>query len=776
MSQAEMLLKSLYVEPASDVDDGVLVIDNYTRMIKIPDSIKNLGVTSDDEVHKVQFRMPAIYCGIDLSKFKVRINYLNAKNEGDVYEVTDVKKVGDNLTFSWLVGRHATLYKGLVKFIVCMKDTDTSGNVLREFNTTVTTLPVLEGLETGEQAVADYTDLMEQWREMLFGIGDTEEANIKTASETEQEAIEQKGIEVLATIPEDYTTTYEMANNACRTRANAIVSTVEGETISVSDTSDDPLRGLRIFGKTTQVTTTGVNLAYVNINVADYPYLGVTCSATADGNVRLTGISTSNMWNRLASASLVAGKTYTLSSNKLIGLSIWDVTADAAFGVKSSGKTSVTFVAPNTGNYSLCIENVAGVTFPSILADIMLNEGDTALPWEPYSNGIASPSTSWPQNLTNIIEPNLIIAGKNLFPVTTMTAVGVTLSAYNGYFVLNGTAETSYNFGTRIGYLPSGKYTLCANNPVHNSVNYAICDIYSDETKQVLAAFDNKINSKISGIYNEASDWIARIRIEKGVTYNNYIVKPQLEVGFVASEYTPFVPAQVISVPYSLPGIPVSEGGNYTDANGQQWICDEIDLERGAYIRRIGETLFDDKQVYHINAYRLSDSGHYVFGCSHSGLAVSDAPVMSDQYRHVRWDRWGLDTATHDIICYTGVAFFFFLVNQEIQTIEAFTEYMGEHPATVQYILATPIETPLTAEEIEIFKALHSNYPNTTILNNVGATMEIKYNADTKIWIANVVKSYAGTGNSSGSNLIDDVTGKAYSLKVSNGKLMMEEV
>lgn len=33
--------------------------------------------------------------------------------------------------------------------------------------------------------------------------------------------------------------------------------------------------------------------------------------------------------------------------------------------------------------------------------------------------------------------------------------------------------------------------------------------------------------------------------------------------------------------PTGLPGIPAPSGGNYTDQNGQQWVCDEVDLERG---------------------------------------------------------------------------------------------------------------------------------------------------------------------------------------------------
>ena len=43
-----------------------------------------------------------------------------------------------------------------------------------------------------------------------------------------------------------------------------------------------------------------------------------------------------------------------------------------------------------------------------------------------------------------------------------------------------------------------------------------------------------------------------------------------------------------ISTPNGLPGIRVTSGGNYTDSNGQLWICDEVDFARGVYVQRIG--------------------------------------------------------------------------------------------------------------------------------------------------------------------------------------------
>ena len=163
MATAEELLGM-----SSEVDK-TLVIDSDLRTINIPSSVKNLGVESDDEVLTLNFRMPSSYCGIDLSTFKIRINYLNAQGEGDVYEVIDSAKLdSDYITFSWTVGRHAAMYKGNVRFNVCLKETNSDNIVTREFNTTIATLPILEGLETSEQIVTEYPDILEQWKEMLL--------------------------------------------------------------------------------------------------------------------------------------------------------------------------------------------------------------------------------------------------------------------------------------------------------------------------------------------------------------------------------------------------------------------------------------------------------------------------------------------------------------------------------------------------------------------------------------------------------------------------------
>ena len=55
--------------------------------------------------------------------------------------------------------------------------------------------------------------------------------------------------------------------------------------------------------------------------------------------------------------------------------------------------------------------------------------------------------------------------------------------------------------------------------------------------------------------------------------------------------------------------------------------------------------------------------------------------------------------------------------------------------ATVIYVLDTPIETPLTSEQIAAYKSLKTNYPSTIISNDDNTFMKVGYRADTKEFV-----------------------------------------
>lgn len=172
MATTNELLEEIEAEMLSGEND-IFVVDNNFRTVSIPESMSVLGVEHDDDVHRLYFQIPKMYGDTDLSDFKIRINYMNAAGKGDVYPVTDNEVSGENISFSWLVGRSAFEQRGDVVFVVCLRKIDDEGNVIKEFNTTLMTLPpVLEGLETSELVIQDNPDIIEQ---ILARLDDLEE-------------------------------------------------------------------------------------------------------------------------------------------------------------------------------------------------------------------------------------------------------------------------------------------------------------------------------------------------------------------------------------------------------------------------------------------------------------------------------------------------------------------------------------------------------------------------------------------------------------------------
>lgn len=161
---------------STEACDDILVVDLESRSIIIPKTVSVLGVEADDETRILHFKIPRYYCEVDLSEFAIRVNYRNANNESDMYIVTHSEVNDEFIKFDWVVGRHAFAKKGSVAFSVCLKDMF-EGIVRREFNTRVATLPVLEGLETGNDLASEHTDIFEQLREELFNNTSNESAS-----------------------------------------------------------------------------------------------------------------------------------------------------------------------------------------------------------------------------------------------------------------------------------------------------------------------------------------------------------------------------------------------------------------------------------------------------------------------------------------------------------------------------------------------------------------------------------------------------------------------
>lgn len=132
-----------------------------TREIIVPEKYKILGVFSDEKVTKIPFTCPKVVGNnVDLTEYKLYINYQNAIGGHNAYLIDDVAVSGDNITFSWLLSRDVTLSSGVVKYSLCAKKLN--GDLIsNEWNTTIANGVVIQGLETTQAIVEENSDIIE---------------------------------------------------------------------------------------------------------------------------------------------------------------------------------------------------------------------------------------------------------------------------------------------------------------------------------------------------------------------------------------------------------------------------------------------------------------------------------------------------------------------------------------------------------------------------------------------------------------------------------------
>ena len=248
-------------------------IDGESRTITPPDSFDNFGVESDENTNRVWFEVPQyVGDGIDLLSLNLYVNFENANGEKDKYLVKDADATDGVLYFSWLISRKATQYKGDLKFIVCAIRTDDKGEIEAEWNTTLCTGAVLEGLEVENPIVPEETsDLIDQLVSLAKSSVTTVENAVAQAevdiefargqaiddvNAARDAAVEYIGNGVDNTLSvEGKAADAKVVGDALSEKASVIIERGSGAAIKVNDSAEVPLHGMKIFGKTTQADT-----------------------------------------------------------------------------------------------------------------------------------------------------------------------------------------------------------------------------------------------------------------------------------------------------------------------------------------------------------------------------------------------------------------------------------------------------------------------------------------------------------------------------------------
>ena len=209
----------------------------------------------------------------------------------------------------------------------------------------------------------------------------------------------------------------------------------------------------------------------------------------------------------------------------------------------------------------------------------------------------------------------------------------------------------------------------------------------------------------------------------------------QLELGSTATTYSPYREQLLaLPTPNGLPGIPVTSGGNYTDPNGQQWVCDEVDLERGVKVQRVKVKELSPNDRW---TFRKLDSGNNNFQerIYDEEAARSLLPSICNilPFKNVIWN----DNVQNlpKIYANNQEITVSFPPSSEYSSLEAFKQLLTNVKSVIYYALATPIEAPLTPAEIAAYKALTAYGPDTVVQAGDGAGVKLGYQRDVNIAI-----------------------------------------
>lgn len=589
-----------------------------------------------------------------------------------------------------------------------------------------------------QQVESDMTTMKEEWTEF--------QSDITQQVQEIQEEQTTQGSEI--------TDLQKKVAKLDEEKSPALVLDASGSWVTVEDSGNSAANGLTIHGKSTQVVTTGAQLFDKDAEI--YFEYGNTVATPTD-----TGITVTGPW-------YVAYETnFPKNANIYVSFQASVNTRPIAFYKnKSFIETDRIVTIGSNGRGVFNTEDFEGIiavfyagngtSGTTTYTNVMFNLGTAALPWEPYTGGAPSPSPDYPQEITSVGDSGsveVVSMGENLLD---LTADDITFDSCSLYDASSGAVKVNLNGRTFWCSVVIGEDS--AKKIIKNAYNKKLCfrvdnnpegkeiDIYivgtnkngetvtflqrgysSSEVSinilqelETISTFQLRFNR-----YEESDDPpIDTTTIITGLSlsYNNFIVP-----------FSPYVSSSVtFQTPNGLPGIPVDSGGNYTDADGQQWICDEINTKTGAYIRRVGKITFAGESDENWGVSNLGSPNVRFY------ITINDVYNYTTNSINIICNRFPSKVSISEQSIYTVNKNIYILpLVSEVKDLNTWKTWLSTHPVTLIYPLATPVETPLSDAELIGAGNLRTfaTVTNTTTEDPVEPEITLEYATDLKTYI-----------------------------------------
>lgn len=461
-----------------------------------------------------------------------------------------------------------------------------------------------------------------------------------------------------------------------------IINTMSGESpIIIPDSAERPMKGLKLLGKSEQVTTTGKNL----VNIPDI---------TTGVNESVKCLLEKNVYIRCNENTAVYSKD------------VWRI----YFKYKDGSMKYLIDSAMSKGAIIIAsIENpIIEISVRDInitkgaYSKIQIEYGDIATPYEPYTGGKTSPSPEYPQEIKNSGDKGnveIMISGKNLAEESNRTA---------------------YNIYSKPILLKAGiSYVLSSAREKTN--------LYFDDAIKGTNLLKEYAVKKL--VYTPREDIYAKVYMfeEKGILETDYI---QLEIGTTATNYEPYKELQTLTLTSDRP---FTKYDKLVERDGQiGWLYkSKLDVipKTGYSIRN---TLSNKYGVYFSKVGIFTD------------VKVTKSVIEKDSQYFTHFQLKNPYDSQGDIAWLynsgTDTDLRIKVSDDSINTVELFEKYIADKDIKILYETKDSEFIPLTKEEQDAFRVLATYYPTTVVIadgGDVNPSVEVTYIADTKNFILN---------------------------------------
>lgn len=481
-----------------------------------------------------------------------------------------------------------------------------------------------------------------------------------------------------------------------KNRTGAEISASGNPATLTGTLKNNPMNEMKVYGWSKQETTTGAQL-FPTITPSTEVKSGITVEYMEHGKIHISGTSEKTVDFMTPTFEVLVG-TYTLSMGVNIDNTLMRCTLSTTEGLPYfdilNNEASKTETTEDNMILYLLLRVYGGKTI-DITIQPMLNTGTSPLPWEPYTGGQPSPSPDYPQQIVSAGaggEVEVTICGKNLFD-------GNTDISKTQYYKLpiqmkKGAKLTMSFIGVGTGTGPAKAYC-------HDSRGVYCGTLFYFDIKSGV----NKYSSTIICMGGEERIYFYNTGFSQFFE-NMYDI--QIEINGIATDYKPYYTPQSLSIstPTGLPAIPVDTDGNYTDADGQQWISDYVDLKRGKLYKKVTRLNLKDVDAISV-AHGFHSNGNGYLSFSVKNVNKGHKPI-SNRYKSSMWT----NESGYTYVPNSNTIVF---VNDRFTDKQTAIKLVQN--TYVIYALTSQIETDLTPEEIQAYKNLVT-YAGTTIVEN----------------------------------------------------------